>query len=124
MSPSTKSVSPPLGCQAGMMVPLALKKVIRRFALPGVDVAPWVFPGRIMASRNGSATAMPPAPFRTVRRLSALTFMGDVLARSVLSVQLQKGRRLRDRHGQRHHLSLAGLEAVRQVQDGRLVLRH
>src|SRR5882724_5673542 len=63
---SVKFVSVPLGRQFGLMVPLAEKRMTRRFG----DAAARA-PRGANASRSGRASATPPAPTRNLRRLQA-----------------------------------------------------
>ena len=64
MGESVKLVSlVPEGCHWSLIMPLALKNTTKRFGI----VAACATRGR-MASKNGSASAMPPAPRSTARR--------------------------------------------------------
>src|SRR5258708_36525367 len=99
MGENVKAVSARPGAHACMMVPLPLKKTMNRF---GMAAAARARPGLSIASSNGNATAIPPLPLNSARRLS--TFIAELLARSLGHRQLKKGRHLRHRDGQIEHV--------------------
>src|SRR5260370_23756933 len=99
MGGNVKAVSAPPGAHACIMVPLPLKKTMNRF---GMAAAARARRGLSIASSSGNATAIPPLPLRSARRLR--TFIAELLARSLGHRQLKKGRHLRHRDGQTEHV--------------------
>src|SRR5260370_176812 len=117
MGEKVKAASAPVGAHDCMMVPLALKKTMNRF---GMAAAARARPGLSIASSNGNATAIPPLPLNSARRLS--TFIAKLLARSLGHRQLKKGRHLRHRDGQIEHALVSRPKLRGQIVGGGRVI--